>query len=241
MVHAGRVEPPGGTVRSGGAHPARRRVLTRRARRRWLWWSGGVLLAGFYVIWDRVITNLSGEPFFLFGPVATSASRLSLLVLGVGLACWFRCFWLWSTRAHGRRVRLVCRIAAGIVSTITAVVAVPVLAVCVVLGLLALPNAVQRFHVLSPASPGGCRLVIWQSAVEGMGKDAGRDTWAYLYVPGSHVLRSVGGGVVFLDPSNHTTRWTLTWNGNTAHLTGWSTDGQTWNALQHQPVVCPAA
>lgn len=200
-----------------------------------------MLLAGFYVIRDRVITNLPGEPFFLVGPVATSASRLSLLVLGVGLACWFRCFWLWSTRAHGRHVRLVRRIAAGIVSTITAVVAVPAMTVCVAAGLLALPNAVQRFHVLSPASPGGCRLVIWQSAVEGMGKDAGRDTWAYLSVPGPHVLRSVGGGVVFLEPSNDTTRWALTWNGNTAHLTGWSTDGQTWNALQHQPVVCPAA
>ncbi len=172
----------------------------------------------------------------MIGPVVISVARLILIGTTAGILAWIGCFVLWVRCAPPEIGRWLDKVVRAGTVTIVVVVALVSLALDGIMALLETSYAFQPIHVLSPASPGGCRLVLWQEP----DSNYGQNTYGFLKVPGSVKLRNIPG-VVWLNPDNSSVHWRLTWTDGRAHLTGWGTDHpkQTWDSLV-TPVVCPA-
>ncbi|SER97516.1 hypothetical protein SAMN05443377_12419 [Propionibacterium cyclohexanicum] len=82
------------------------------------------------------------------------------------------------------------------------------------------------FRVLSPASASGCRIITWKQPV-----DLAYGAWVSVYVkePGSLVARAtdVGWWVTGTDDPIAAGAWSLSWDGNHAHLAVWNQNNST--------------
>ncbi|QCV88633.1 hypothetical protein FEZ32_09945 [Acidipropionibacterium jensenii] len=190
-----------------------RRRLSRRGWRRLLWWTGLAILAGVWGIAE--IVQGFGSPFWMIGPFITSAARLIVAGTLVGVGVWLTCLCLWAFGPHIRPLGLARRIW-RVVCIVTVVVTASVLLILDgAMTLLEVDDARQKIHVLSPASPGRCHVMLWRTPDSGYGQS----TWVYLKTPGSVTLRQLPG-VVQINPDapEENSRLTLTWSGNQGHL-----------------------
>ena len=199
------------------AHPEQvlRRRLSRREYQRLLWWTGLAILAGVWSL-ANYYESFNEALFWMFGPFVISAPRIIVAGTLAGVGAWIACLWMWATGpricpvGHWHRIWKAARITATVITVLV------LLLLDGAIFLLKAPGAIQPIHVLSPASPGGCRLVLWRDV------DMLYDnptTWAYLKVPGSTRLRDLPNEV-WINPnaSKKEFRLTLTWSGDQAHL-----------------------
>ncbi|WP_257478380.1 hypothetical protein [Acidipropionibacterium jensenii] len=156
------------------AHPEQtpRRRLCRRGWRRLLWWTGLAILVGVWGIAE--VYDGFGSPFWMIGPFITSAARLIGAGTLVGAGAWIACLCLWAFGPHIRPLGLARRIW-RVVCIVTIIVTIIVTAsVFLILDgamtLVTASDARQKIHVLFPASPGGCHVMLWRTPDSGYGQ-----------------------------------------------------------------------
>jgi hypothetical protein len=212
------------------------RRLNRRGWRRLLWWTGLAILTGVYVVMNDVLVGIV-SPFWMIGPFITSAGRTIVVGTLAGTAAWTTCLCLWVTGPHTRSHGLTRRIWRVACILTTFLTAATLLLLDGLLSCVLMSNALQRSHVLSPASPGGCQVMLWRTSNDG----SGASTWVYLKVPGSVTLRQLPGDAdVNPDTPKQSLRLTLTWTGDQAHLQAQQLTHpfSTWNPYP-DPIICP--
>ncbi|WP_257479076.1 hypothetical protein [Acidipropionibacterium jensenii] len=214
-----------------------RRHLSRRGWQRLLWWTGLASLAGVWISMGCVHSPY-GQLFWMVGPFVTSMDRILVAGTLASVIAWIACFSLWITRPRSGAVGLSRRIWTVVRITATAITAVVLLLLNGIVLVVMTPDAIQPIHVLSPASPGGCRLVLWREP----NSDYGQFTSMFLKVPGSVTLRELPGAV-WVNPNvpKKELRLTLTWSGNQGHLVAQERTPPfgTSNPYPH-PITCPA-
>ncbi|MDN6794323.1 MAG: hypothetical protein L0L69_04565 [Propionibacterium sp.] len=212
-----------------------RRRLSRRGWRRLLWWTGLAILAGVWGIAE--VYDGFGSPFWMIGPFITSAARLIGAGTLVGAGAWIACLWLWALGPHSRPLGLARRVW-RVVCIVTIIVTAGVFLILDgAMTLVTASDARQKIHVLPPASPGGCHVVLWRAPDSGYGQS----TWVYLKTPGSATLQPLHGVAdVNPDAPEQDLRLTLTWSGNQGHLSAQTLTPpfSTSNPYPH-PITCP--
>ena len=193
-------------------------------RRRWpgwsrsvwhrIWWWGSWVLAA--VLAASIYTGaVYFNQLFLVGPLLVQTRVVALVLYAGTLVCWWMSLRTMTPAAPGRtrarrvlgRVRTVL---AGVLATATVLVG----------GLYVLLStwmlATEQYHVLAPASDGGCRLVMSVKRLDWRSSGT-----LLLAVPGSLVVQDTHYGWVAwgrnVDPF-WDGEWSLSWQGRTAHV-----------------------
>ncbi|AZZ42395.1 hypothetical protein C0Z11_09010 [Acidipropionibacterium jensenii] len=174
----------------------------------------------------------------MIGPFITSAARLIGAGTLVGAGAWIACLCLWAFGPHIRPLGLARRIW-RVVCIVTIIVTASVFLILDgAMTLVTASDARQKIHVLFPASPGGCHVMLWRTPDSGYGQS----TWAYLKTPGSATLRQLPG-VVRINPDapEEGSRLTLTWSGDQGYLSAQTRTPplRTSNPYPY-PITCPA-
>lgn len=179
-----------------------------------LWWAGWVLVA---LLVAAEYTGAVAYGFlFHVGPLLVQARLVAVALYVLVLVCWSCSLRMRTPRAptNGRLQRFLVvmrKVAAALMATVIVLLG----------GLYTLLTGLfllsEHYHMLHPASPGGCRVVV------SVTQDAeyGSDGLFYLALPGSIVVRETGYGWSMpgsIDPFRHRD-WSLRWDRRTAHLT----------------------
>ncbi|GAA2180033.1 hypothetical protein GCM10009785_09150 [Brooklawnia cerclae] len=160
-----------------------------------------------------------------------------LISLTAGVICWLvhLAFWLDGTKfkpglpgwlPFAKAVSLAS--AAFVMSILSALTGFTILV------------AMDSYTILSPASDGGCRVVV----SEGIGTMPGYAGKVFVASSGPTILHDTGGrwstGELAYDPFEEGA-WTLAWNGPTADLNMSSAEGHVDNRVIYgaQPILCP--
>jgi len=221
----------------GGGRHGVNPTLWRRA----LWWVGWVLLVPVLVPFAVQIAGgpVPAVPPFLVGAVVVEIQAVALVAFVAGVLCRVASFGWWLMRFQPAPAGLVRTVLAALRTVIAGIVSLVVL-LCAAGGALLMLMSTSGYHVLSPPSPAGCRIVLsTQSWFDATGGEV------YLAAPGSPVLRDTGGSWVSDPPHDPiaTKTWSLAWGGETAQVSVWrdSQEGAPISLYQppHQPITCP--
>lgn len=234
-------------VRPAGADPDRRQVRPLRGVRRALWWGAVGIFAVMLWFQGKESSPLEQSPVIVIGSFVTGYAQI---VVGLAAGCllsWAACLLLWLRdlvwRSSGRltplgptpaKVRAVLRRVGSVSAGITGTVAVMYcLAGIYVEG----PNAWMPFRVLSPASTSGCRIITWKQPVD---LAYGSRVSVYVKQPGSLLARTtdVWWQVTGTDDPVAAGAWSLSWDGNHAHLTVWNQNNSTQRYLSASTLAC---
>jgi len=212
----------------GAAEPAAR---PRRPRRPATWWGVGVaaLLGNVGV---AALSYYAPEAPFVLGSYVPRSWHLAGLLTVLGLAALMIGAWLRvAAEDHGQAEPrgLLRRVA--VVATTLATLLVAVVALLVI----ELAAAVTSYHVLQPAGPQGCRIVVAEDTFLLLG--SGR---VFVLPAGSHRPRQV---TTFSTDDGYRpislNTYRLTWDGPTASLALWGS-GFAPVSYQQVPLTCPS-
>lgn len=127
----------------------------RRWLRRALWWTGLVMIVGPILVgWSMLEapTGTAHAPLHL-GTIVLGQAQAWCLVMVAGIGCWTACLVLLARHGRLRRSRRGLLIA--VPRTVVSVICTLTVGICVP----AVWLFSDTYHVLSPAGPGGCRIV----------------------------------------------------------------------------------
>ena len=160
---------------------------------------------------------------FILGNTVFSLGRVVLIVLIFGVACWRLAPFLILVRdtptPHQAFRHPQQHTVFVVLATITSILALPVLALTGGLDALIFNVGPAETHILQPASPGNCRIII---APEMIPLGHGHNQQGYLAMPGSRILEPIHNMVYEYDtPTTDlftTDEWSLTWAGGNGTL-----------------------
>lgn len=178
-----------------------------------VWWAGlaallGAAGAAYCAGWDRI-------PTFLVGDVVVGPAVWVYVPLGVGLCCWTAVGILrLSAAPPAGKPQPPRRVAGAVVGLVTLAGLTCTVPLAVFTAFAATDH---HYRILSPASPGGCRLVTAKAPSYG-------PTWrAYISDPGSIVLQrtnatwgwdGMGGPDPYVTDPIDSGHWSLHWDGD---------------------------
>lgn len=227
--------------------PARRQVRSLRGVRRALWWGGVGIFAVMLWFLSEESSPLTQSPVVMIGSFITGYARITVGLAAGCLVLWAACLlvWLrelvWGSAGRLTPSRPMLGKAGAVLSRVGSVAAgvtgiVPVM-VCLEGIDVEGPDARMPFRVLSPASTSGCRIITWKQPVDPV---YGSRVSVYVKEPGSLLARTthVGWQVPGTDDPIAAGAWSLSWDGDHAHLTVWNQNNSTQRYLPASTLTC---